>query len=71
MRSSEKVFILIRGAAKQARQLGHSCVGSAHLLLQLSREQGLCGQLLREAGVEKEFLRDMLLQLLPVSVWGF
>ena len=65
MRYSENVSLLIRGAVRQARQLGHSCVGSAHLLLQMCREQGICGQLLREAGVEKNLLRDLFL-----AGWG-
>ena len=61
MRYSEGVGLLIRDAVRQARQLGHSYVGSAHLLLQLCQERGLCGQLLREAGVEKKLLQDMIL----------
>ena len=61
MRYSEGVCALIRGAARQARQMGHSYVGSAHLLLQMCQEKDLSGQLLRESGIEKKLLRDMIL----------
>ncbi len=45
---------LILSAAKKARGLGHSYVGSAHLLLALAEEPGLAGQMLRGAGFDAE-----------------
>ncbi len=42
--------MLLRTSAELARKLGHSYVGSVHLLLALGRQQGLSGQLLRGAG---------------------
>ena len=63
MRYSEKVSDLIRGAARQAKRLGHSYVGSAHLLLGLSEDRELAGQLLRGAGVEKKTLHNMIVIL--------
>ena len=43
---------LILDAAACARELGHSYVGSAHLLLALLRGPGDSGQLLRGMGLE-------------------
>ena len=43
---------LIRLAGQKARTLGHSYVGSAHLLLALTQQTGSTGQLLRSAGVD-------------------
>ena len=45
---------LILIAAERARQLGHSYVGSEHLLLALTETKGWPGQLLRETGLEPE-----------------
>lgn len=54
---------LILSAAGQARHLGHSYVGTAHLLLALEQEPGLPGQLLRGAGMEHELTRNMVIVL--------
>lgn len=43
---------ILLSAAASARDMGHSYVGSAHLLLALLREPGSPGQLLRGAGAE-------------------
>jgi len=43
---------LLTEAAEKARFLGHSCVGSVHLLLALSEGGSLAGQLLRGAGFD-------------------
>ena len=45
---------LLQRSARKARSLGHSYVGSAHLLLVLSREPGGPGQVLRQLGVDPE-----------------
>ena len=65
MQFTRECSAVILGAAKAARQLGHSYVGSAHLLLALLRQPGLPRQLLRFAGLEPGFAE------LTVSVlWG-
>ena len=50
---------LILAAGRMARTLGHSYVGSAHLLLALAEEPGIAGQMLRGAGFESELARSM------------
>ena len=52
MRYGTQTKQLIIRAAASARAMGHSYVGSGHLLLELLNEPGLCGQLLRFAGME-------------------
>ncbi|MBR4862963.1 MAG: hypothetical protein IKU07_00185 [Oscillospiraceae bacterium] len=56
---------LILGAAHRAKTLGHSYIGSAHILLSLVQQPGLPGQLLRFSGLDPSFAE------LAVSVlWG-
>ena len=50
---------LIQRSARKARELGHSYVGSAHILLALSREPGAAGQVLRMLGVDPELTESM------------
>ena len=52
---------LICAAARMARAMGHSYVGSAHLLLALVRQPGTSGQLLRAAGVDPVLTEEMTL----------
>ncbi len=54
---------MILQAGQKARNLGHSYVGSIHLLIAMSQEAGKTGQLLRMAGVDPE-LTQSLAQLL-------
>lgn len=54
---------LIQEAARKARELGHSYVGSEHLLLALIREPGGMGLVLRQLGVDPE-LTEAMAQLL-------
>ena len=54
---------LIQAAARKARDLGHSYVGSVHLLLALLREPGGMGLVLRQLGVDPE-LTEAMAQLL-------
>ena len=42
---------VIQQAGRKARDLGHSYVGSSHLLLALAREPGISGQVLRSSGL--------------------
>jgi len=50
-------------AAASAREMGHSYVGSAHLLLAMLRQAGSPGQLLRAAGVEATLAENMTVAL--------
>ena len=50
---------LLQRSARKARELGHSYVGSAHILLALSREPGAAGQVLRSLGVDPELTESM------------
>ncbi len=54
MRYDGEAASLILSAADQARRLGHSYVGSEHLLLALVQEPGWIGQLLRSFGMTAE-----------------
>ncbi len=60
MRYSQETAELILGAATHARDLGHSCVGSAHLLLALSESTGPAGSLIRGTGLDASLLQRML-----------
>ncbi len=51
---------LILKAAAEARNMGHSYVGSVHLLLALLEEPGITGQVLRMAGLEPQLTRQMI-----------
>ncbi len=70
MRYSDKVSRLIRSAVRQAKDLGHSYVGSAHFLLVLSQDREISGQLLRGAGAEKKLLYNMTVILYGKGVPG-
>ena len=50
---------LILDAAARARQLGHSYVGTAHLLLALTALDSWEGRLIRSFGVSEQLLRDL------------
>ena len=60
---SKKVLEL---SLREAVRLHHSFIGSEHLLLGLLRENGgLAAQILAEAGVDREALRDEVVSTLP------
>ena len=63
MRYTSSSRELLLSAGRRARGLGHSCIGSVHLLLGLSEEPGLMGQLLRYRGVESELLQQLIRSL--------
>ncbi len=63
MRYDSQVQTLIREAGKTARMMGHSYVGSAHLLLALARHRGSMGNLLRSFGLNPTIAQDMTLIL--------
>ena len=50
---------LLRTAARKARLMGHSYVGSAHILLALVQSPGLTGQLLHGAGLTESLLQPV------------
>ncbi|MBP3684155.1 MAG: ATP-dependent Clp protease ATP-binding subunit [Oscillospiraceae bacterium] len=63
MRYHTEVEQLLRGCAQKARSLGHSYVGSVHLLLVMSREPEGMGLVLRQLGVDPD-LTEAMAQLL-------
>ena len=50
---------IIQKSAQSARSMGHSCVGSEHILLALLYTPGRTGQLLRSLGVEPGLTRTL------------
>ena len=63
MQYTQQAQNLIRDAASCARELGHSYVGSIHLLLALTRQSRLPGMLLRFAGAQPESIRQLMILL--------
>ena len=57
---SQKLLIT---AAEKARRMGHSYVGSGHILLALSMEPGEAGKMLRMAGCNHMLLEKMMIVL--------
>ena len=60
MRYSLEAQRLLMAAAEHSRAMGHSYVGSEHLLFALCADPGLAGQMLRFAGTSVEFLENMM-----------
>ncbi len=50
---------LIRSAGRKAREMGHSYVGSAHLLLAMVQNRGFAGSMLRGFGLNATVAEDM------------
>ena len=65
MRYEEEGRKLVREAGARAREMGHSYVGSGHLLMALAAQPGVAGSLLRQAGAEPEMLEE-----LATVLWG-
>ena len=61
---------LILGAADGARRMGHSYVGSAHLLLALSRSPGMAGLLVRGTGMDENLIQPAIGVLYGVGTPG-
>ena len=59
MRYEQESLELIQTAAQKAAQLGHSYVGSIHLLLALAAHKGNAGQILRGIGMDASVMQDM------------
>ena len=70
MRYDPSAQALILRAGNIARDLGHSYVGSQHLLLALAEDKGLAGTLLRGAGLEREMTEKMAAVLYGVGTPG-
>ncbi len=60
---SREVQNLLLCAAQKAREMGHSYVGTAHMVLALACEPSMAGQILRGAGVDAETVQCMALAL--------
>jgi len=54
---------LIRCAGRKAREMGHSYVGSAHLLLAMAQTRGAAGNILRGFGMNAAAAEDMTAML--------
>jgi len=67
MRYHMQTEALLRRCADKARTLGHSYVGSAHLLLEMAAEPGGMGLVLRQLGVDPELTESMTLLLYGVG----
>ena len=67
---AEEATELIALAARNARRLGHSCVGSAHLFLALLEDNGDAGRLLRYAGIEPALVPKMVQILYGTGMAG-
>ncbi len=70
MRYERETQNLILEAGEIARKLGHSYVGSQHLLLALARDPGLPGKLLRGAGMEPVLTERMMAVLYGAGTPG-
>ena len=60
MHYDEAAVNLILAAAANARGMGHSCVGTAHLLLALSQSPGMAGHLVRLSGMDAHLVRSLM-----------
>ena len=70
MRYDQRAVDMILTAGSQARQLGHSCVGSAHLLLAMGCGGGSGENLLRNAGLDMGLIRIALQSLYGAGTAG-
>ena len=60
MRYGSEMAELIRISLRHAKLLGHSYVGSIHLLLALTEADGCAGMLLRGAGMDQELTKTLI-----------
>ena len=67
MRFSLAVQRILLSAGDAARHMGHSYVGSGHILLAMTVSPGSAGRLLQGAGVDPEVLRSMLTVLYGIG----
>ncbi len=67
MRYTEQASGLILQAARQARSMGHSYVGSQHILLALAAEEGWACRILESSGFNAAFVKDVAALLYGVG----
>ena len=67
MNYDQNALDLILDAADSARRMGHSYVGSAHILLALTRCPGMAGHLVRGSGLEENLIRSAMAVLYGVG----
>ena len=70
MRYSGQTQQLLLNAAHIARDFGHGYVGSAHLLLAMSRQTDMTGNLLRQMGVDPKLTEQIAAVLYGVGTPG-
>ena len=70
MRLSTQTRQMLLSAAGIARAFGHGYVGSAHLLMAMSRQTDLAGKLLTSAGIEPKLTEQMAKALYGVGTRG-
>ena len=70
MRYSGQTQQLLLKAAHIAREFGHGYVGSAHLLLAMSRQTDMTGNLLRQMGVDPQLTEQIAAVLYGVGTPG-
>ena len=63
MQYSQEARQLLCRAAEKARSLGHSYVGSIHLLIALTGQRGFAGYLLNSFGIHQEMTAHMAMIL--------
>ena len=63
MRLDPQATELVLAAGRHARGLGHSYVGSVHVLLALAEQPGRMGMLVRRAGAEPMLLQELVGQI--------
>ena len=63
MRYTRSAQTLIMEAGAWARKMGHSYVGSQHLLLAMAGDDGIAGKMLRGAGLDPELTEKMVVVL--------
>ncbi len=70
MRYSGQTQQLLLQAAQIAREFGHGYVGSAHLLLAMSKQADMTGNLLRQMGVDPQLTEQIAAVLYGVGTPG-
>ena len=59
MRYEQETVGLIHAAHQKAKALGHSYVGSIHLLMALASYGGAAGQILRGSGLDADLTQNL------------
>ena len=70
MRYEQETVGLIHAAHQKAKALGHSYVGSEHLLMGLLSAQGVASSVLSSKGITKEKVEDILRMSIGVGTPG-